>query len=155
MKDNSENIKKDNPYADLPLKGRERLYFNLSALYLTLVSSFVFALLMSTMPSFTAAVLGLVWAIPGFLILCGFYQGRAKRRIRTFHNYVFASEVIFLLFILYFIKVALSTNNMIGLFADVLLFVFYILAAEFGILRAAKRHVNAYYDEKLKDRLCY
>ena len=66
------------PYKNAPLSMNERLYFNISIVYVTLISSFVFALVMVARPSFFSAFLGLVWAMPGLLVLIGFNRGRAK-----------------------------------------------------------------------------
>ena len=56
------------PYKNAPLSMNERLYFNISIVYVTLISSFVFALVMVARPSFFSAFLGLVWAMPGLLV---------------------------------------------------------------------------------------
>lgn len=41
------------PYKNAPLSMNERLYFNISIVYVTLISSFVFALVMVARPSFS------------------------------------------------------------------------------------------------------
>ena len=146
---------KFNPYSKAPLSSTERFFFNVSCVYLTLVSSSIFALLMATMPSFTAAFIGLVWALPGIIVLNGYYRARAKRKVRSLHTSIFIAEILFLLFSVYMIVVAIMSKNFVGLCVDIVLFMLYIAALEFGLLRIVKKHEEAFYNETLKDKLSY
>ncbi len=145
------------PYKAAPFTQAEKIQFNVSIVFITLVSSFVFALLMATAPSFYSATVGLIWAIPGLLVLAGFHAGRSSRKIRTLHTCVFIAEIIFLVYMVAFCAAALSPtmaslggNPKIALTIDISILLIYIYCLEFGFLRLLKRHETAYYDEILK-----
>ena len=100
------------PYKNAPLSMNERLYFNISIVYVTLISSFVFALVMVARPSFFSAFLGLVWAMPGLLVLIGFNRGRAKKRLRTFHTLCLMKKVfVFVMIVLLGFGLAAQTSK--------------------------------------------
>lgn len=146
------------PYKNAPLSMNERLYFNISIVYVTLISSFVFALVMVARPSFFSAFLGLVWAMPGLLVLIGFNRGRAKKRLRTFHTFIFVAELLFLCYVLLLVATAVASaklqdSSLLYTAVYPVFYVFYVLALEFGIFRIVKWHEDAYYNEKLKDPL--
>lgn len=146
------------PYKNAPLSMNERIYFNASIVYVTLISSFVFALVMVAKPSFFSAFLGLIWAMPGLLVLIGFNRGRNKRRLRTFHTFIFAAELLFLCYILLLVATAVSSaklqdSSLLYTAVYPLFYIFYVLALELGIFRTVKKHEEAYYSEKLKEPL--
>lgn len=146
------------PYKSAPLSMNERIYFNTSVVYVTLISSFVFALVMVAKPSFFSAFLGLLWALPGLLVLTGFYCGRSKMRLRTFHTFIFGAELLFLCYILLLVATAVSSaelrdSSLLYTAVYPVLYIFYVLALELGIFRIVKKHEEAYYSEKLKDPL--
>ena len=84
---NTDKSKIYDPFIESPLSKKERIIFNISVVYITLVSSFVMALMLIAYPSLSSIVAGLIWATPGLLILCGFQRGRAQKRIQTFHTF--------------------------------------------------------------------
>ena len=53
------------------------------------------------------------------------------------------------------IVVAIMSKNFVGLCVDIVLFMLYIAALEFGLLRIVKKHEEAFYNETLKDKLSY
>ena len=133
------------PYKNAPLSMNERLYFNISIVYVTLISSFVFALVMVARPSFFSAFLGLVWAMPGLLVLICFNRGRAKKRLRTFHTFIFVAELLFLCYVLLLVATAVASaklqdSSLLYTAVYPVFYVFYVLALEFGIFRIVKRH---------------
>ncbi|MGN1280610.1 MAG: hypothetical protein ACI4UM_01715 [Succinivibrio sp.] len=146
------------PYKDAPLSMNERVVFNISVLYITMVSTFVFALTMVAKPSFFSAFLGFIWAIPGLLVLTGYYSGRAKKKLRVLHTFIFLAEIMFLLYVILMfstasVSPALQDNRMIYSVVYPLIYILYVLALEIGIFRMVKKHENAYFEEKLKDRI--
>lgn len=138
------------PYKSAPLSKQERIYFNVSAVYITLVSAFIFALLMVGMPSFFSAFLGLVWAMPGLLVLWGFHSGRNVKKVRRFHTSVFLAEILFLIYTIYFIAIACMREDYVAATIDVIMYILYVMSLEFGLLRLVKKHEIAYYEERLK-----
>lgn len=146
------------PYKNAPLSMNERIVFNISVLFITMVSTFVFALTMVAKPSFFSAFLGVVWALPGLLVLTGYYSGRAKKNLRVLHTFIFTAEILFLLYVILMFSTAamspqLKDNQMIYSVVYPLIYILYVLSLEIGIFRMIKKHENAYFDEKLKDRI--
>lgn len=136
------------PYKSAPLSTSERVMFNISVVYVTLVSSFFFAFLMVDKPSVLSAVIGFVWAIPGLTVLYGYHSGRDKKRVRTLHTCIFIAEVIFMVYTIY--MCACARNDALALTVDLVIFALYVLCLEFGILRVIKKHETAYYNDTLK-----
>ena len=131
-----------------PFSFQERCIFNTAVGFVTILSLlfFIFPLLISL-------------SFPGLIVLCGFFQGRAKRKVRTFHTCVFISELVFLLYMVLYCASALKSpevgDPIIPCIVAVTLFLIYVMCLEIGILRLVKRHEDAYYDEKLKSKLPY
>ena len=143
------------PIKAAPFTMSEKVAFNTAVVYITLVSSFIFALMMSSYPSFLSAFVGLLWATPGLIVLWGFYSGRAKQRIRRLHTSIFIAEVIFLVFAIYMCTVALKgfgskAPDMIAAVIDIVMYILYVLSLEVGIFRLVKKHEKAYYLDQLK-----
>ena len=142
-----------------PFSFQERCIFNTAVGFVTILSllCFIFPLLISL--SFPGLAAGFICAAPGLIVLCGFFQGRAKRKVRTFHTCVFISELVFLLYMVLYCASALKSpevgDPIIPCIVAVTLFLIYVMCLEIGILRLVKRHEDAYYDEKLKSKLPY
>ena len=136
------------PRLKRPFSSFERIFFNLSVVYITLVSALFFAFLMSTVPSLFSFVVGMIWAIPGFIILYGYRKGKEKRSLRPLKRCVYIAEIIFTVYICYLCYVARTDPVAVG--ADIALLVMYLCCTRFGIVQLIREHKVAYYDSSLK-----
>lgn len=147
------------PVKVAPLSFQERCIFNTAVGFVTLLSLAFFIFPLLIVVSFQALAAGFVCAAPGILVLYGYFSGRASRKVRRLHTCIFISELVFLLYMVFYCASALNSpqagDPMIPCIVAVTAFIVYVLCLEVGILRLVKKHEEAYYDEKLKNKLPY
>ena len=155
---NTDKSKIYDPFIESPLSKKERIIFNRSVVYITLVSAFVMALMLIAYPSLSSIVAGLIWATPGLLILCGFQRGRAQKRIQTFHTFAFIAEIIFLVYTMLMVLMASVSDRVSdprfatgSIMVYIVVYIFYVFCTEFGLYKTLKKHEIAYYKATLKD----